>query len=151
MNTRFYDTVFFIALLSTAIALGGALAHAFELPNKIGLEQDVYFTVQQIYAGWDRLGWLLLVEAVSMAALAALSRAQPTVMWSAVAALAALAAAQAIFWIFTFPANAATDNWTAVPDDWEALRIQWEFSHLAGACCQLVAMVMLIFAALRRR
>ena len=31
------DTAFFVALLATALALGGALAHAFELPNKIGM------------------------------------------------------------------------------------------------------------------
>ena len=36
-NPMTYEIVFFLALLATALALGGALAHALELPNKIGL------------------------------------------------------------------------------------------------------------------
>src|SRR5829696_9713977 len=35
-----YDIAFFIALLSTGLALGGALAHLFELPNKIDLPRE---------------------------------------------------------------------------------------------------------------
>jgi len=37
--------------MATAIALGPALARLFELPNKINLSKDDYFTVQPIYAG----------------------------------------------------------------------------------------------------
>src|SRR3954470_20056663 len=32
------------------------------------------------------------------------------------------------------------DNWTKVPEDWEALRWRWEYSHAAGAVCQILAM-----------
>jgi hypothetical protein len=35
--------IWFVALLSTALAMGGALAHALELPNKIDLASDQYF------------------------------------------------------------------------------------------------------------
>ncbi len=63
-------------------------------------------------------------------------------------AVACLAAAQAIFWTYTYPANAATENWTTIPPNWEALRRQWEFSHAAGAGLQLLAMSFLIIAAL---
>jgi hypothetical protein len=45
-----------VALLATAVALGAALAHALELPNKIGMSVDTYFIVQQVYSGWNRLG-----------------------------------------------------------------------------------------------
>ena len=65
-------------------------------------------------------------------------------------ALACLAGAQALFWIFTYPANAATVNWTVQPDDWQTLRRQWEFSHAAGALLQLTAMACLSIAALRQ-
>ena len=51
----------FFALMVTALALGPALAHLLELPNKIALPRDAYFTVQQIYAGWSLLGVVLLV------------------------------------------------------------------------------------------
>jgi hypothetical protein len=33
---------------------------------------------------------------------------------------------------------------------WQALRRRWEFSHAAGAICQLVATAALVVAALRR-
>jgi hypothetical protein len=42
------DVAFFVALLAASFARGGALAHAFELPNKVGMTRDAYFTVQQI-------------------------------------------------------------------------------------------------------
>jgi hypothetical protein len=56
-----------------------------------------------------------------------------------------------MFWIFTFPANVATDNWTVVPDNWQALRGQWEYSHAAGAGFQLLAMSSLIVASLAHK
>jgi hypothetical protein len=40
-----YSTIGILALMSTALALGGALAHMLELPNKISLSRDQYFTV----------------------------------------------------------------------------------------------------------
>ena len=39
----------------------------------------------------------------------------------------------AIFFVWTFPANQATNNWTVVPKNWNKLRIQWEYSHAAHA------------------
>jgi hypothetical protein len=144
-----YEATFFIALLSTALALGGALAHALELPNKIGMSREQYFIVQQAYRGWSLLGFLLLIELVSMIVVAALSR-KPWVRWPTVAAIVWLICAQALFWIYTYPANVATQNWTVVPDNWEILRQQWEYSHAAGAGFQILAMSSLIVAALAR-
>jgi hypothetical protein len=147
---RWYDIAFFLALLSTAVALGAALAHALELPNKIGLSGTDYFIVQQAYRGWNRLAYLLIVECLSIGAVAVMSRGQPYVFWAAVAALGCLIAAQVVFWTFTYPANVATENWTAIPANWEELRSRWEYSHAAGAALQLLAMGSLIFAVLAR-
>jgi hypothetical protein len=145
-----YDVLFLIAMLATALALGPALAHAFELPNKIGLARDDYFVVQRIYTGWALLGFLLLIQLLSMIAVAVMSRRRPDVLWFVVLAILSLVGAQAVFWIYTFPANTATQNWTQIPSNWEELRRQWEYSHLAGAVFQLIAMIALIIAALRR-
>jgi len=145
------SVAFFIALLATALALGGALAHALELPNKIGMPREDYFVVQRVYAGWNRLAYLLAVELASMIAVIWLHRADPRVVWLALAALLCLVAAQAAFWVWTFPANQATSNWTIQPDNWERLRREWEYSHLAGAIFQTFAMTALIIAVLRRR
>jgi hypothetical protein len=150
LNARRHDAIFFVALLSTALALGAALAHALELPNKIAMSRDAYFTVQSIYAGWNRLGLLLAVELASILGLLAVSRRHPRVWWPTLAALVCLVGAQAAFWLFTFPANAATSNWTLVPEEWESLRRRWEYSHLAGAGFQVLAMSALIVAALAR-
>lgn len=141
---------FFIALLATAVALGGALAHAFEFPHKIAMTQEKYFITQQIYAGWNRLAYVLLCELLGIIAVFYLYRHAPAVMWPAVAALAFFLAAQAVFWIWTFPANVATDNWTQQPENWAQLRQQWEYSHFAGAAFQLLAMTALIVSVLRR-
>jgi hypothetical protein len=149
-RTSSQNIAFFIALLATALALGGALAHALELPNKIGMSREDYFIVQRAYDGWNRLAYLLAVELAGMLAVIWLYRAQPRVLWPALAALVCFFIAQAIFWIWTFPANQATSNWTTQPDDWERLRREWEYSHLAGALFQTLAMMALIIAVLRR-
>jgi hypothetical protein len=144
------DVAFFVALLATALALGAALAHALELPNKIGMSRAEYFVVQSIYRGWNRLGYLLAIELVSMLAVVILYREERRVKWSALVAVGGVVTAQIVFWTLTFPANAATSNWTAQPTNWESLRRQWEYSHLAGAVCQTLAMAALIIAVLAR-
>lgn len=151
MKPEARDVVFFVALMATAIALGGALAHAFELPNKINLVGDEYFIVQKAYRGWNQLAYVLLVELVSMISLIVLYRNDFHVRWFVVMALVCLVCAQGIFWLYTHPANTATNNWTVMPDDWEVLRRKWEYSHLAGALFQLVAMGCLVAATLARK
>jgi len=144
------EAAFFVALLTTALALGGALAHALELPNKIGMSREAYFVVQNIYRGWNRLGYLLAVQLVGMLAVAILYRRERSVMRPALVAVGCLMTAQIIFWTLTFPANTATSNWTIAPTNWETLRQQWEYSHLAGAVLQTLAMAALIVAVLAR-
>ncbi len=145
------NAAFFVALFATALAMGGALAHALELPNKIGMSREEYFIAQKLYLGWNRLAYLLAVELGGMLAVIYLYRRRPRILYPALAALACLIAAQAVFWIFTFPANQATENWSLTTTDWEVLRRQWEYSHLAGAVFQTFAMASLIVAALNRR
>jgi hypothetical protein len=144
------NVAFFVALMATALALGGALAHAFELPNKIGLPAAEYFVVQKAYRGWNRLAFVLLVQLIAMIAAAVLSRHRRRAMWATILAILCLVAAQAVFWIWTYPANVATENWTSVPADWRVLRRQWEYSHAAGAAFQLIAMAALAVAVLSR-
>lgn len=144
------DTAFFVALLATAMALGGALAHAYALPNKIDMTREAYFTAQAIYLGWNRLAIVLAVQLLGILCVLVLHRRKPRVAGPALAALAGLIAAQAVFWLWTYPANRATESWTVQPETWETLRAQWEYSHLAGAGFQLLAMGALILAVLNR-
>jgi hypothetical protein len=146
-----HDVAFFVALMATALALGAALAHALELPNKIDLSADEYFVVQKVYRGWNRLGYLLAVELFGILALIHFYRRQRRVLVPVLAALIFLVAAQVVFWLFTFPTNQATSNWTVQPSNWETLRSQWEYSHLAGAVFQALTMASLALAVLRRK
>jgi len=139
----------FVALLATAFALGPALAHAFALPNKMGLSRDDYFIAQKAYAGWDRLAYLLVVQAAALVTVVVVTRHDTSAWIASLLALAGLLAAQAVFWIFTYPANVLTVNWTRPPEDWDVLRRQWEYSHAAGAALQVVALCALLFVAIR--
>lgn len=66
----------------------------------------------------------------------------------ALSAFVCIALTQAIFWIWTFPANQATHNWTMLPADWQSLRVQWEYSHAASVLLTPLARVLLILCML---
>ena len=144
-----HDGLLFAAILTTLFSLAPGLAHVFELPRKMMLDRDAYFTVQQIYAGWALFGYVLAAQLICLIALAWLDRQHREVFRAAVTALILLLVAQAVFWAFTYPANSATQNWTAIPGDWEVLRRNWEYSHAAGALCQFIGLWRLIAVAVR--
>jgi hypothetical protein len=141
----------FLSLVFVALALGPALAHLLELPNKIGLSRDEYLVVQQIYRGWALLGFVVIPALLSTLALAVLVRRRPGEFGPALTAFLALLGSQVVFWTFTFPANQQTANWTMLPDNWAALRRQWEYSHAAAAILDLVALLGVIVSVLSGR
>jgi hypothetical protein len=69
-------TVRFFAVILTALALVPAGAHFFELPNKIRLSQEQYFTVQGIYRGW-----LLMVASLAIFSVWTYPANQATANW----------------------------------------------------------------------
>jgi hypothetical protein len=130
----------FFAVILTALALIPGGAHLLELPNKIGLPQDQYFIVQGIYRGWALIGIVLIAALVANLVLAFIQRARPLASGLALFAALCMAATLATFFVWTFPANQATDNWTTVPADWETLRRQWEYSHAVNAVVTFIAL-----------
>lgn len=145
--------VAFLAVVLTALALVPAGAHLLELPNKIVLGQDAYFTVQSIYRGWAMLGFVLIAALVADLALALTLRGQRRSFWLALLAFLLMAGTLVIFFVWTYPANQATDNWTAVPAalDWQSLRLQWEYAHATNAVLTFVALCLVILATLTAR
>ncbi len=141
-------TVLFCSLLLTAILLGAGLAHLFALPNKVSLSASDYLTVQQVYRGWDLLGFAYGGALAATAVLMLRVRQHPYVLASTVVALVALTGSLAVFFAFTYPANLATENWTFLPGNWQELRLQWEYAHAAGAYLDLTAFVCLLVVAL---
>jgi hypothetical protein len=61
-----------------------------------------------------------------------------------------IAANLAIFFVWTFPTNQATSNWTVVPKNWNELRIQWEYSHAVNAVVTFVALACVVIEVLRQ-
>jgi hypothetical protein len=60
-----------------------------------------------------------------------------------------LRARLAIFFVWTFPTNQATNNWTVVPKNWNKARIQ-QYSHAANAMVTFAALVCVVIAVLRQ-
>ncbi|MBX3500394.1 MAG: DUF1772 domain-containing protein [Alphaproteobacteria bacterium] len=140
-----------VALVLTALALAPAAAHLFSLANKIDMPRDEYFVAQGVYRGWAWLGAVLFaaVGADVAAGLIASDRRQDGRFAFAAAILLALSVA--IFFVWTWPTNRATANWTMIPDNWRALRAQWEYSHAASAAVNAAALCgITIFAVTRR-
>jgi hypothetical protein len=136
----------FLAVVITGLSLIAPAAHAFELLNKIGLPKTEYFIVQQIYSGWWIVGLLLPLAFLANVANAIFLRNDKAAMRLSIAAAALIALNLIIFVLFTQPANAATQNWTAQPENWEALRAQWEYSHAVNAAVNFVAFCCAVLA-----
>jgi len=123
--------------------MAAAFAHLLELPNKIRLPRDAYLTVQQIYRGWALLGIAVVGALASTVILAIVARHERRILIGSLVALSCLAGTQVIFWVFTYPVNKITNNWTVVGENWQALRSRWEYSHAAAAVLDLVALISL--------
>ncbi len=100
---RLDGVLLFVALLASALALGAA--HLLELPSKIGLPQ---------------LACLLAVQLLAMLALAVRLRHRKPLLRPVLVSILSLLSAQAVFWIWTFPANQATADWTIAVAGWLA-------------------------------
>jgi amino acid permease len=144
-------TLFFLAIMLTAIALGAGLAHLFELPNKINISAADYLTVQRNYDNWWIVGLSVPLAFLSVLGLAIALRGTGTPFTLALIALVLLVGEMVAFWGFTAPVNRATENWTMLPTNWEELRDQWEYSHAVRAVLYVLAMGTLVMSVLNWR
>jgi hypothetical protein len=144
-------TAQFVAIVLTALALVPAGAHLFELPNKIGLDQDAYFVVQGIYRGWALFGIVLFGALAANLVLTFLLRHRRGAFWLALAAFLLVGATLVVFFTWTYPANQATANWTEVPANWQELRLQWEYAHAANAVLTFIALCAVTLSTLLAR
>src|SRR5690242_19746593 len=138
----------FLAIILTALALLPGGAHVMSLPAKIDMPEEPYFVAQQVYRGWAWAGVVIFAAIFANFASAFLTRHNRRQFWLSLAAGLLIAATLAIFFIWTFPANQATGNWTSVPGDWERLRSQWEYSHAANALITFIALLCAVGSAL---
>lgn len=137
------------ALLLTVIILIPGGAHFFELPGKIGLERETYFTVQGIYAGWALFAIPIFAAIAANGALfVALRRRKSRQAHWALISAGLIVASLAIFFAFVFPGNQQTANWTMQPENWETLRRNWEYGHAANAVIIFAAFIATAVAAI---
>lgn len=141
----------FLAVLLTALALVPGGAHLFALPNKIGLPQESYFTVQAIYRGWALFGFVFIPALFANATLAIMLRHQRWPFRLALAASLCIAAMLVLFFVWTEPANQVTNSWTFAPANWDELRMQWEYSHAVNAVLILMAFCAVTLSVLTTR
>ena len=71
-----------------------------------------------------------------------------TVFKLSLSAALCLTATQVIFWMFTYPINVASNNWTVTSEAFEAARLQWEYSHAVNALLTFVAFVAITLSVL---
>jgi hypothetical protein len=144
-------TFVLLSILLTAVAMAAGFAHLFELPNKIHLSREDYLTVQQIYRGWALLGIAVIGALLSTLILTVLVRENPRVFYLTLTATLCIALSLLVFFLFTYPANQETNNWTTLPENWQELRRQWEYSHAVGAGLYFIALTALTLSTLMER
>jgi membrane-anchored protein YejM (alkaline phosphatase superfamily) len=78
-------------------------------------------------------------------------RSDRTAFFLSLASFLCLAVTQGIFWMFTYPMNLASTNWTVTPADFESARRQWEYSHAVNAVLTFVALVTITASVVARK
>ncbi|MBS4011853.1 MAG: DUF1772 domain-containing protein [Roseovarius sp.] len=140
-----------LAICLMALILIPSGAHLFELPHKMALDRESYFTVQGIYAGWSLFGAPILAAILTNLGLCLAERrvCPRSARWTLMAAVLTIASL-VVFFTWVFPANQATDNWTTQLKTWEVLRRNWEYGHAANAALLACALVATAMAVVRR-
>lgn len=141
----------FLAILFSVITLSALMTHLLELRGKINLSKENYQVVQSIYNGWAWLG-VFEISAIILVLIWAINMRRSKHIFSILlTALACFIISLVIFFIFTFPANVKTANWTELPANWEVLRKRWEYSHAVHAVLNLIGFCLLVTALLKER
>ena len=135
------------AIFTIALYLIPTGAHLAEFASKMALPPSEYMTVQKIYASWSLFAIVIFAALAFILANTFLVRRNRAALAWSVVAFVALASTQFVFWIYTFPVNAATRNWTVAPEMFEAARRQWEYSHCASAILTFIALLAMIISA----
>lgn len=152
-----------ITLVLVAVGVSLTLAHALELPGKMRLGKEDYVAVQSIYYPGFTIGAFFGEFGAIIAALVLLIATPSDTLGRLLTfvALIALLLMHALYWMLT---HAVNKFWVADQtlgkagaaffnpsgerpgEDWTRLRNRWEYSHVARACCAMIALVALAAA-----
>lgn len=162
------DVLQALSLVLAALAMVPALAHALELPGKLRLTKEAYFSIQPIYyPGFTIVGISEPVAIIATVLLLVLTPRGSADFWLTLGALVGLIGMHAVYWVFTHPVNnfwlqgeklsdlgsgffslgspseRARQGGTR-PVDWTDLRDRWEYSHLARAGLGALSFIALV-------
>jgi hypothetical protein len=141
----------FTTILFELITLSALMAHLLAFPAKMKLTQEDYYTVQRIYSGWAWLG-IFEVGALLLTLIWSVSeRKKKGTFLLLIIAFIFFAVSLTLFFIFTFPSNTVTVNWTFKTDNWQMLRQRWEYSHAARTMLNLIGFSCLILSLLKNK
>ncbi len=143
------NSIRFLAILFTAITLSATMAHLLEFRVKINLSKEDYQTVQSIYSGWQWLGIFELGAIILTLIWTVFDGKFKNIFPYLLSALICFVLSIIIFFVFTFPTNQATLNWTSLPNNWDQLRKTWEYSHASRAILSLIGLSFLLLALLK--
>jgi hypothetical protein len=141
----------FSAIFFTGLCLVPAGAHLLEMPAKMKLGPADYMTMQNVYYGWALLGVLVGLAIIFDIWLASIISRPGSAFTFTLVGVISIVATQVVFWIWTYPMNGLTENWTRMPPDLERARAQWEYSHAASAVLTLVAFTCIVLASVIER
>ena len=149
------------ATFLSAVVMGLALAHALEMPGKMRLNREQYYTVQTIFYPGFTLGGAAEPLAILATAAVLLLEPDPARTWLVAAALVALVGTQLLFWLVVQPVNrqwlgctklsGAAERFfrtgeAAGTTEWTRLRDRWERGHLLRTVTAAIALVLLLIA-----
>ena len=154
-----------VTILVVAVAMALSLAHALELPGKMRLSKEAYYTVQPIYyPGFTCAGFAEPAGIVLTILLLFMTPSGTAEFWLTLVALAGLSGVSVVYWLITHPINkfwlegqklslagssffsfrAGPDK--ARPPTWTELCDRWEYSHVARAVLAFASFTVLIIA-----
>src|SRR5262245_43085590 len=129
--------LYFLALLTVALALGLTFAHVLEIPGKLRLDGEQWLKVQQnLYIGFGTVGAVIEVAAIILVwlLLFRLPYRHAAFRWTLGAALC-VTAGLGMWFLLVSPMNSIISVWTpaSLPADWTRVRNQWEIGHAIHA------------------
>jgi hypothetical protein len=101
-----------LVVVTVAVYLVLTGAHLFELSAKLAMSPSDYMVVPGIYRGWLRFGIAIFPAMLLTLLHAVMRRGQRIVFILSLISLLCLIGTQIIFWLFTYPMNVLSGNWT---------------------------------------
>ncbi len=122
------------------------MTHLLELRVKINLSKSNDQIVQTIYTGWQWLGIFEIGAIILTLLWSLMERKKKNIFGYVLSAFICFLISIIIFFLFTFPTNQETVNWTSLPSNWQDLRTEWEYSHATRALLNLIGFMLLMMA-----